>query len=70
MVSKESKGSNTPETESPSCRKLCRNEVMNLSYTPRRFVPLPPAVLPPPGQPTTDPIMPGDLGSFWWSIYG
>jgi hypothetical protein len=34
---------------------------MNLSYTPRRFVPLPPAVLPPPGQPTTDPIMPGDL---------
>lgn len=35
-------------------------EVMNLSYTPRRFVPLPPAVLPPPGQPTTDPIMSGE----------
>ena len=34
-------------------------QVMNLSYTPRRFVPLPPAVLPPPGQPTTDPIMTG-----------
>ena len=35
------------------------HQVMNLSYTPRRFVPLPPAVLPPPGQPTTDPIMTG-----------
>ena len=35
-------------------------KVMNLSYTPRRFVPLPPAVLPPPGQPTTDPIMSGE----------
>eukprot|EP00435_Cladocopium_sp_Y103_P007532 s4350_g2.t1 len=37
--------------------ELFNHTVMNLSYTPRRFVPLPPAVLPPPGQPTTDPIM-------------
>ncbi|CAE7661655.1 Sf3b3, partial [Symbiodinium microadriaticum] len=37
--------------------ELFNQTVMNLSYTPRRFVPLPPAVLPPPGQPTTDPIM-------------
>lgn len=42
---------------------------MNLSYTPRRFVPLPPAVLPPPGQPTTDPIMSGEhraRAASWW----
>ena len=39
--------------------ELFNHTVMNLSYTPRRFVPLPPAVLPPPGQPTTDPIMQG-----------
>ncbi|CAK9020807.1 unnamed protein product, partial [Durusdinium trenchii] len=43
--------------------ELFNHTVMNLSYTPRRFVPLPPAVLPPPGQPTTDPIMCGAPGS-------
>ena len=54
-------------------------QVMNLSYTPRRFVPLPPAVLPPPGQPTTDPIMSGEhragllaIGVLWesWIVGG